>query len=1502
MQQAELIIRSRFGEEVYELVPHEKLAGDFPTHLVEQYFHWLVVATGALEFRPKNDPWKISPTKNWHLSYLGKASRMALGNERLFDIRKGTALMISSILGRLEYPKYIDIRFHLDTQAVSAHLPRLKLEFFINQRNQLECRQFRDMVIDPDQDIGAFSGLVNRLVMRQKSVRSIIIPHGNIDYERNGDHVRVTIDTKGLERVSYHLYTIDTKLGRLVGNDSLASHLYKTYLHAVTAHCLPDPLTRRTGTEEALASLRSATTWSFQKLEKDNGEISFLTLLASLTPTRVYYPEHLKVMQRVEWNCLSPIAQHDEFHTIVTDIFSYASRFHLFREDGEDTLYYESESSKFLLERAAIRNAAFRRHEFGGSLLTSIKDKPYASRDTVPNNSRESRVWLVAEAVERWSPTLVLYPQLIDVLETWGDVCGDPEGMGTELGYDSSMLDGKLASDWGHLYNSIRKATKQENGYQLIFMLSTMAYSEKADMALIGTLLAFATDPRFLQTLNPPIHPSYALKDGYEPQEDGLAEMVESCAINFEISSHASLPAEIGESSAELQYRREEAYKESLKSQVDSLLSYLMSQWPCLKPNPPGKRTKRLYPLLDIAQVMASVRPCFESCYRNKTFREHIGAVQDVLDEISPDPSITPLTYAFNPSPKALPTSLTTISLESRFLVDPPDIPLSPYSPDEQSATSKGESDLKSLLLEFAATNSNEFEKEYAASMLKSFEALEKPEVTVHSVLPSEAALLKSRTLYEDHMEMFFQLIHGYLGPFGGAEELMSLAGLWPNISPMSLLRQLATNVSANLSPKWREVLIAYGEAITMFQRAERLLGFAIQDDEFARESKNLGGHGRDQVGYADWLLISIENNFLVRPVQMQIASEMISPSSKSNQTLQLNMGEGKSSVIVPIISAALADGQKLVRVVVLKPLSGQMFRLLVQKLSGLANRRIFYMPFSRKVKLDSLRASLIRELYEECMRVRGILLVQPEHMLSFKLMGLDQLFGGDKDVATILLDCQRWLGANSRDILDESDEILHVRHELIYTIGTSSPVELFPTRWTVVQEIFSLIRQHAKSIQDGLEVVTVSEYPGSFPITRILSPKAGDTLFSEIISAVFTGYLKTISFRLFPEQIRELAVKFVTEKDICEEEYRPLLIFCDENDISRATLLLLRGLIAKNILFFALKEKRWRVDYGLNPSRSMLAVPYRAKDCPAPRAEFSHPDVAITLTCLSYYYTGLTDPQLENCFVILLKSDNPAVEYGIWVAEDNTMPETLRQLSGVNLIDNDQCKNGIFPRFRYNKSVIDFYLSGVVFPKEAKEYTHKLSTSGWDIAEKKGHPTTGFSGTNDNRHLLPLSIKQHESQEQLNTNAKVLSYILQPENSYLCAKGRNGERLNVDKLLDTLVKQDPPVQVLLDVGAQVLEKRNLEVAKDWLARVDAPTQAAIFFDDDDELTVVTRDGSLESLTVSTFSKRMDQCLVYLDEVHTRGTDLKLPTGSRAAVTLGPNLTKDRLVQGWFIP
>jgi hypothetical protein len=255
-------------------------------------------------------------------------------------------------------------------------------------------------------------------------------------------------------------------------------------------------------------------------------------------------------------------------------------------------------------------------------------------------------------------------------------------------------------------------------------------------------------------------------------------------------------------------------------------------------------------------------------------------------------------------------------------------------------------------------------------------------------------------------------------------------------------------------------------------------------------------------------------------------------------------------------------------------------------------------------------------------------------------------------------------------------------------------------------------------------------------------------------------------------------------------------------------------------------------------------------------------------------------------------------MEYNHWVNIAPDIPVELRRLRGVNLTDVSQVDEFLVPIFSKNKRLVDFYLTQQVFPKAAREFQYRLPTSAWDLVEDKANITTGFSGTNDNRYLLPTSITQEDPEFVLGTNALVLRHLLLPQNDhYQCTEGNNGELESAGAFLRRLVKEDPKIRVLLDVGAQMLELENKEVAQEWLS-LRPDVSAAIFFNDEDNLTVITQNGTIEPFISSPFNRQLDKCIVYLDDAHTRGTDLKLPKGMRAAVILGPKVTKDRLVQG----
>jgi len=333
----------------------------------------------------------------------------------------------------------------------------------------------------------------------------------------------------------------------------------------------------------------------------------------------------------------------------------------------------------------------------------------------------------------------------------------------------------------------------------------------------------------------------------------------------------------------------------------------------------------------------------------------------------------------------------------------------------------------------------------------------------------------------------------------------------------------------------------------------------------------------------------------------------MIAPSSSDSTILQLNMGEGKSHVIVPLVAVALADSHKLVRVVVLKPLAGQMFHLLVERISGLANRRVFYLPFSRDIVMNVQQIQHIRNLFEECARVQGVLVAQPEHILSFRLMVIDRMLSSGSPlnhVAQKLQEMQTWLTSTSRDILDESDEILHVRYQLIYTMAQQQPFDDGQDRWTTTQKIFDLVRRHTRRLHDEfpeeiefLEHHATAAYEGKFFHVRLLGSSASKALVSRIAEDALDGALDNLTFVDLSRQspLRTAVLHFIKDHSIDSQTYLTVKRFYRNSGLWKG-LLLLRGLLGHGILVYVLSQRRWRVDYGLDLKRSLLAVPYRAK------------------------------------------------------------------------------------------------------------------------------------------------------------------------------------------------------------------------------------------------------------------------------------------------------------------
>jgi len=160
---------------------------------------------------------------------------------------------------------------------------------------------------------------------------------------------------------------------------------------------------------------------------------------------------------------------------------------------------------------------------------------------------------------------------------------------------------------------------------------------------------------------------------------------------------------------------------------------------------------------------------------------------------------------------------------------------------------------------------------------------------------------------------------------------------------------------------------------------------------------------------------------------------------------------------------------------------------------------------------------------------------------------------------------------------------------------------------------------------------------------------------------------------------------------------------------------------------------------------------------------------------------------------------------------------------------------------------------------------------------------------------MLPLTITQRDLPSLKHTNAEVLGFLLESRNrSYYPTVDAYGKRLSETDLLSKLAKMN--IRILIDAGAQILEHDNKSLVKEWLLE-DPEAVAAVYFDDDHRPMVLYQKGSTVPLLASPYAEKLEDCLVYLDESHCRGTDLKLPPFAKAGLTLGPHLIKDALAQ-----
>jgi hypothetical protein len=897
---------------------------------------------------------------------------------------------------------------------------QLELSLFVNDRGLIEVRELK-AEMGPDQDAGTWYGLQGKIVLRDMANprrRSIILRLGdNVWARRQGVHVEVRVVDGG--PAEYAKYDIDDNLGRLSCPPEPRLLYTKALCHALTSFCLPDPLTGRTGTEEAIHVLRSGAAQHWTELGV--APVRILHGFRDLLPRREFYPLYKKRFQTVTWDArFTTTIQHDSLDAVLCDIMNKSNRLAKFAsnnhggtsttfastitaEGGNDQVTAPTRSTHLRL-RTNMRRCLYDRRwmeegEGGDDNGKANDNLLYFGRGLPSRTTHQSR------NISDVSRSLCRQPYRVDhrlkdigsILEGWPRIGGFPSQDATRpttaaaakpaaaeveaavmAGPLVIRIEGSVSDRWGELVRFCQRSKSRASG---LFRLGLLAFAPEAYMDAIHHLAPFASIGE-LRALEPP---SYANVDFWNlgatgpPSVETLESVIATAYVSYE-EPHP-MPKRKAKQRARLEAARMQ-HQEMCEAEGRRMASLLLGQWPVRWPVLVGQQHVWGIRNIHIAIAPENLQPEWERRQNNGKLAGYFGRVQAILNrhkayEVDPDEhnlasatADTPATYndyffhsnsysqkeviprvaselvikpgpvgfCFSPSPSSF--SFSYLDATSH---NPTAAELFRFCDEDR--TGRPQTDLRATSHLFAELtdilnrcegSADSLRRQYGRDLLQSLAAL-REKTRTESAAKAEAGAMENEFGVPElaSLDSAVDRARVAMGDLGsqpsaalaaddGRFHWLELGGLWPCAStPVSLLRLLRSRSSHRFGPGMKEALVAYGLAVAHLQRLERLRVAVCQDDQRVvdEELRNPGHENWDPMEHADWLLMELDGNFLIRAEQVDVALPIVAPPSERNSVLQMNMGKGKTSCIVPMAVAALADGENLARLVVPKPL-----------------------------------------------------------------------------------------------------------------------------------------------------------------------------------------------------------------------------------------------------------------------------------------------------------------------------------------------------------------------------------------------------------------------------------------------------------------------------------------------------------------------------------------------------------------------------------------------------
>ena len=352
------------------------------------------------------------------------------------------------------------------------------------------------------------------------------MPLGEIDATIRGDHIRAYVMLPKSPEVHYLRFTVNDTLGRIDCAAEPSMVYKKAEIHALTNSPLSDPLTGKTGSEEALSILSSGVCQPWKPLTP--APILTLHSISRLSPKREYYPEDRKLMAKETWlHNIPSSTQREEYSFLVDRILRQSARLSSFYAPVPQGPPPISSGDSHLNQRALLRRQLHRRPDPAGLPTSQCQDLEYRARDRPSlTGLRYANVFAVMSLIRERPASMNTMTDLIAQLSQCLSIKGYPQAL------DKTTLSDRLGLDvrqyWGPLVKTVRDMPNQ---YSLMFFLAVIAFRADSAMPLIRTLVAIYLYSELRSMELPTATEYHSIQRGQAPQLEVLIKLMGSFKI-----------------------------------------------------------------------------------------------------------------------------------------------------------------------------------------------------------------------------------------------------------------------------------------------------------------------------------------------------------------------------------------------------------------------------------------------------------------------------------------------------------------------------------------------------------------------------------------------------------------------------------------------------------------------------------------------------------------------------------------------------------------------------------------------------------------------------------------------------------------------------------------------------------------------------------------------------------------------------------------------------------